>query len=91
MDGETAMAFAGEEFEKRHPRETWPEWIRRCTVVSYSKDKQGRFVVSLCVTPKATNDAVAYFEVTVDSETAETTVLIDKDLSSFVGEELQGF
>ncbi len=121
MDGETAKAFAGEEFEKRHPRETWPEWLRPCTVISYSKDQQQRFVVSFAVSIKeplradehweekdgkrqlvkidpvsperfvvymTPKDIHVYFRATIDPGTAEVTVSIDKDLSSFVGEEL---
>jgi hypothetical protein len=91
MDGETAMAFAGDAFELKHPRQTWPEWLTRCTVPGYSKDKDGRFVVSLAVTPKATNSAFVYFKVVVDPVTAETTILVDADLSTLIGEELQGF
>lgn len=49
MDSETAIAFAGNEFEKRHPREAWPEWLRSCTVIDYHKDQQNRFVVSFSV------------------------------------------
>jgi hypothetical protein len=52
MNGEMAKAFAGEEFEKRHPREAWPEWLRPCTVISCGKDQQQRFVVSFSVSVK---------------------------------------
>ena len=121
MDGETAKAFAGEEFEKRHPRETWPEWLRPCTVISYGRDQQQRFVVSFAVSAKeppradehweekdgkrqlvkinpgslekfvvyrTPKDIHVYFRATIDPGTAEVTVSIDRDLSSFAGEEL---
>ena len=52
MDGDTAMAFAVSEFEKRHPRETWPEWFAPCTVMGYTRDERDRFVVSFTVTLK---------------------------------------
>ena len=91
MDYETARAFAGDRFEKLHPRSTWPEWLMRCTVLNYTKDAEGRIVVSLAVTPKATNDAFSYFRVAVDRTTAETTVLEDRDLSTLNGPDFQGF
>lgn len=91
MDGETAMAFAGHEFERRHPKQECPEWLGRCTTIGYHKDKAGRFVVSFAFTPRGTNDAVSYFRVAVDAVTSQTQVLLDKDLSGFLGEELQGY
>jgi hypothetical protein len=91
MDDVTAMAFAGHEFEKRHPRSTWPSWLRRCTVASVHEDRAGRIIVSLAVTPIATNAGVCYFEVAVHAATAETEVLLDTDFNGFNGEELQGF
>lgn len=91
MDGETAMAFAGHAFSQRHPRNTCPEWLARCTSIGYSKDDSGRFVVSFCVTPKATNDAVVFFEVAVDRLTAATEILVDRPVTEFSGEQLQGF
>lgn len=91
MDGETAIAFAGHQFEQLHPRSTCPEWLGRCSTVCYTKDKSHRFIVSFAVTPKVTNDAVAYFRALVDPATAEVTVLIDRNLDDFIGESLQGF
>src|SRR4051812_3160658 len=49
MDEETAGAFAANEFEMRHPRDTWPEWLKPCTAVGYSRDEQRRFIVSFAV------------------------------------------
>ncbi|WP_437567660.1 hypothetical protein [Sorangium sp. So ce542] len=49
MDGQTAMAFAADEFERRHPRDTWPEWVRPCTSISYSRDRRGHYLVSFAV------------------------------------------
>jgi len=91
MDDKTAGAFAGDRFEKLHPRDTWPEWLMRCTVPSYTTDREGRIVVSLGLTPKATNNGFSYFRVAVDRTTAETTVLEDRDLSSLHGPDFQGF
>ena len=91
MDGETAMAFAGQEFERIHPKATCPDWLGRCTAIGYCKDEVGRFVVSFAITPRATNDAKCYFRVTVDPATAETRVLHDSDLSQFSGPDLQGY
>ena len=91
MDEETAMAFAGHCFQQLHPKETVPPWLPRCTVIGWTKDNAGRFVVSFAVTPKATNDAFSYFRVTVDRTTAETTVLEDRDLSTLNGPDFQGF
>lgn len=92
MDLETARAFAIEEFEKRHPPSTWPEWLSRCTVDSCGlRDGDSRPRVTLTVTPKATRQPVTFFEVAVNPQTALVTVLIDIDPSKFVGEALQGF
>jgi hypothetical protein len=91
MDEETAMAFAGHRFEQLHPRETVPPWLPRCTVISWTKDREGRFVVSFGVTPKATNNGFAYFKVAVNRSTAETTVLEDRDLTALHGPDFQGF
>jgi len=91
MDDETAIAFASHEFVGRHPQETLPEWLARCTTVSIGKDAQRRLLVCFCVTPLSTNSSVGYFTVAIDPNTAETTVLLDCDLSEFVGETLQGF
>ena len=91
MDDETALAFAGDCFQQIHPQSSCPEWLERCTSIGYSYDTERRFVVSFCVTPIITNDAVCYFKVSVDPHTAQTTVLLDRDLTEFVGETLQGF
>jgi hypothetical protein len=91
MDGETAMAFAGELFEQLHPRETCPEWLVRCTAISYHWHEDDNYVVSFAVTPNATNDAVSYFKVRVDPTTAETRVLLDTDVSEIVGKDLVGY
>src|SRR3954452_13291372 len=91
MDEEAAMAFAGHRFQQLHPKEMVPPWLPRCTVIGWTKDKAGRFVVSAAVTPKATNNAFAYFRVAVDRTTAETTVLEDRDLSTLHEPDFQGF
>lgn len=91
MDDVTAMAFAGNAFEQLHPRNTCPEWLPRCTVISYHFDDDKNYIVSFSVTPLATNNAVRYFQVLVNSSTGETAVLIDEGTSSFVGSELQGY
>lgn len=91
MDHRTAHAFAGDRFEKLHPRHTWPEWLMRCTVISDAEDAEGRIVVSLSVTQKENNKAFAYFRVAVDRTTAEMSVLEDRDLTSLHGPTLQGF
>lgn len=62
MDDKMAMAFAGEEFEKRHPRDTWPEWLRPCTVVSYTFDDDRRFVVSFTVSVQEPLQAHEHWE-----------------------------
>jgi len=91
MDGETAMAFAGHCFQQLHPKTTCPEWLGRCTTVSYTKDDKQRYIVSFALTPNATKDAVSYFRVLVDPNTGETSVLLDRTLVYFMGPELQGF
>jgi hypothetical protein len=91
MDEKTAMAFAGHCFQQHHPKEAVPSWLPRCTVIGWSKDKGGRFVVSFTVTPKATNNAFAYFKVAVDRASAETEVLEDRNLSTLHGPDFQGF
>lgn len=125
MDDERAILAAFARFEKRHPRETRPEWLRRCMMDSYAKDNQGRFVVSFTLTPKiplepnqyweeidgerklvrvdpvtgkklyvlhrTPPEVITIFKAVVDPETSEVTVLVDLDLSSFKGEDLEGF
>ena len=91
MDDKTAMAFAGYEFEQRHPKQSWPEWLVRCSTIGYNKDETGRFIMRFSITPLATNDAIPYFIVAIDSVTAEAEVLLDRDISDFSGEDLQGY
>ncbi len=121
MDGNMAIAFAWDAFEKLHPRDTWPEWLNPCTVIGWSRDKQGRFIVSMTVSykdplgadehlevkdgetsviridPKTLKRFVVcreprrkdtHFKATVDAETTEVTVLIDKGFSHIVGDDL---
>ncbi|WP_438010620.1 hypothetical protein WME89_19435 [Sorangium sp. So ce321] len=79
MDGQTAMAFAADEFEKRHPRDTWPEWVRPCTSISYSRDQRGHYVVSFAVSMEEPLGAHEHWEeqdgekyiVRVDPSTSE--------------------
>ena len=83
MDGDRAMALAASEFEKHHPRETLPEWFRPCTVMGYTRDKRGRFVVSFTVTLKEPLHAFEHWEklegnwyvVRVDPTTSEKLVV----------------
>jgi hypothetical protein len=51
MDYDTALAFALDEFERRHPRESWPGWLSRCMVWGGQRDAQRRWVMSLTATP----------------------------------------
>ena len=91
MDDLTATAFAFEEFERRHPKESWPPWLLRCTVPGVAYDRDDRAIVSLAVTPKATNRGITFFEAVVDPRTAEVEVLIDDDPVALTGKELRGF
>jgi len=91
MDDKTAIAFAIDCFVKSHPQESEPEWISRCTAISSHWDDDDNYIIHFCVTPIVTNDAVSYFEVSVNPATAETIVLLDTGLSMYSGEELQGF
>ncbi len=91
MDGETAIAFACHQFEQLHPKSSCPEWLARCTMISYHFDSNDIYIVAFSLTPIATNEGTRYFEVSVDPSTGETTVLLDEDLSGFAGIELQGF
>lgn len=86
MDSETAVALATGEFEKRHPRETWPEWLSRCTVLSGTHDEAGRWVVSLTATPKEPLGPGEHWEevdgrkylVKVDSATGKEWYVLDR-------------
>jgi hypothetical protein len=91
MDDKIAKAFAGKRFEQLHPRSTWPEWMRRCMVSYWSRDKQGKFLVGMTLTPKSTGDAFSFFQTTVDPDTGDTTVLIDLDLATLNGSDYVGF
>lgn len=88
MDAETAMAFAGDAFEKRHPRDTWPTWLRKCVVPSYTKLENGNYLVSFAVTLKANRDTKSIFKVEVDSSTALTTIVVDVPLHEVNEDEL---
>ena len=91
MDGETAMAFAGHRFQQLHPRETCPDWLLRCTTISYFWDSDDNYIVSFSVAPKATNDGVSYFTASVDPLSGEIKVLLDSGWSQFSGDEFQGY
>ncbi|QDU98565.1 hypothetical protein Pla8534_64350 [Lignipirellula cremea] len=91
MDGETAISFAIECFQQFHSRDSCPEWLSRCTTIGYFWDENDNYIVSFSVTPKATNDGVSYFKVSVDPATSETRVLLDSKLSQYAGEDLQGY
>ncbi|WP_156338570.1 hypothetical protein [Chondromyces crocatus] len=123
MDDDIAIAFAAEEFERLHPRETWPKWFRKSTSISTSSDNQRRWIVSFSVSykepllegeqweqldnnwyivktdPKTMEKMIVFktprrteifFEVAIDPETAAVSVLVDKDLSGFDGDDLEG-
>lgn len=91
MDGETAMSFAMERFQQLHTRDSCPQWLSRCTTIGFHWDDEDNYTVSFAVTPKETNDAESYFKVVVNPETGETQVLLDRGLSAFSGEDLQGY
>ena len=91
MDGQTAMAFAADRFEKLHSRDTCPDWLPKCTSIGYHWDDNDNYIVTFSVTPKATNTGVRYFEVSVNPTTAETVVLLDTGPPAFQGEDLQGY
>lgn len=91
MDCEAAIAFACHRFEQLHPKAFCPEWLPRCTMIGYHFDCDKNYIVCFSVTPIATNNGIRYFEVSIDSSTGETKVLLDKELPGFIGTELQGF
>jgi hypothetical protein len=88
MDAEMAMAFAGDAFEKRYPRETWPSWLRKCVVPCYTVLDNGNYLVSFAVTLKATRDTKSIFQVEIDSSTAETKVHIGEALNEINEDDL---
>ncbi|WP_156339182.1 hypothetical protein [Chondromyces crocatus] len=123
MDLEIASAFAAEEFERLHPRGTWPKWIGKSTTISGCRDKQKGWIVSFSVAykepllegeqweqingnwqvvttdPKTLKKMVVfrsprrtevYFKVLVHHETGAVTVIVDRDLSDFDGDDLEG-
>jgi hypothetical protein len=83
MNGETAIAFAARRFEQLHPRDTWPEWLSRCTIPCYHFDGNDNIVVTFSVTPIATNNGIRYFEVAVDHRQATRLSLVTKICCSF--------
>jgi len=92
MDYRTAIAFALEAFDQLHPKETRPEWLSRCTVVSCGqRHVDGQFVCSLTVTPLSTRATIVYFEAVVDKYTGAATVLIDRDPNEFDGRSLADY
>lgn len=86
MDFDTAMAFAVEEFERLHPRESWPEWLSRCTVWSGTPDGRKRWVMSLAATPNEPLGPDEFWEeiegrkylVRVDPATSKKWVILDR-------------
>lgn len=92
MDYETAIAFAFGAFENLHARTTWPEWLFRCTTESCGLRKDdANYYVKFTFTYFKTKQPVIYFEAAVNPLNAHVTVLIDRDPSEFIGEELAEF
>ncbi len=91
MDGETAIAFAGSEFERLHPRETCPDWLPRCTAIGYTLNSDGNFLIYFTVTRIASDEATVYFQAVVDARTAKVKILIDSVPSSFDGSDFIGY
>ena len=83
MDWQTAVAFAHEAFDERHP--TPPEDFRRYTGGSFTgPDREGCYVVHLCWQRKtSTTGAESFFDVIVNGWNARTEVILDTSLDDF--------
>lgn len=92
MDDLTAIAFAVEAFEHRHP--TPPEnFRRRYTGTSLTPvDREGNYVVHLCWQRKtSTTGAASFFEAIVNGWNARTEVILDTPLDDFRPEDFERY
>ena len=55
-----ALYIACNEFEKRHPKETQPDWLKYCLSIKINRNRNGNWVVSQMVLPKAILDENQY-------------------------------
>lgn len=81
-----ALCFALEEFEKRHPKDTWPDgFIQRMTPY-FSYDCENRTIVRFSVASKESNKGMDLFTATIDPDNLEVTVQFDSGLAEFIGQ-----
>jgi len=82
--GGLVVSFAVSNKEPLHADEHWEEKDGKRRIIRVEPGTSERFVVSR--TPR---DVKVYFQVLVDPVTANVTVLIDLDISSFNGQEVE--
>ena len=92
MDDLTAIAFAHEAFEDRHP--TLPEdFFRRYTCTSLTPvDREGNYVVHFCWQRKSSKTgAESFFDVIVNAWSGRTEVVVDTPLDDFRPEDFERY
>jgi hypothetical protein len=52
-DNNMAVNIAWREFEDRHPRESWPEWLTKCIRISGTKSPNNNWLIKITVLPKS--------------------------------------
>ena len=79
-----AVNIAWKEFEEKHPRESWPEWLTKCMRVSGTKSPNNKWLVKMTVLPKVQLKPNQHWEeingnrvlVNTDPITAEERIVI---------------
>lgn len=92
MDGETAIAFAHEAFERLHPE--LPPWFWKYAAtggVRFDKERQ-LYTVGLVWMPRASKSgAERFFEVQVNAWNARTTVTLDTPIDKYTPDQLEPY
>jgi len=88
MDELTAIAFAHEAFEKRHPTPPDDFW-KYATSGGVARTPEGYVVGLVWQRKSSTTGAERFFEVLVNGWNAQTTVLLDLPLDDFRPEDFE--
>lgn len=91
MDHLTAQAFAQEAFEKLHPPDTWPAWLRSHSISSIGKTAENDYVVNFSCKPKNERAPETFFTAVVDCWTSKTTVIKDTPLDHYNIDDLEPY
>lgn len=96
MDGETAIAFAREAFERLHPAP--PAWFWRYAASGGVRLEKGtepgaeHYIVGFVWMPRASKSgAQRFFEAKVNAWNARTTVTLDLPIDTYTPDELEPY